>query len=119
LDAYLEDTDLVSLLFHECVYVKQYRQLGEEGFMRWLGIQWYGLFRDTVGARRLCIGTLIPISGAPFVFVEVVVALWLKSKPRKTLVRTEALHFQRLSSGSKCPGSLWKTRPSSYILKTW
>ena len=33
-DAYFEDTDLVSLLFHECVHVVQYRQLGVEGFMR-------------------------------------------------------------------------------------
>jgi hypothetical protein len=34
LAAYFEDTDLVSLLFHECVHVVQYRQLGVEGFMR-------------------------------------------------------------------------------------
>lgn len=33
-DAYFEETDLVSLLFHECVHVVQYRQLGVEGFMR-------------------------------------------------------------------------------------
>ena len=94
-DAYIEDADLVSLLFHECVHVVQYRQLGVEGFMRRLGIQLYGLFRDIVGERRFCIGTLIPISGAPSVFVEDVVALRLKSKSRKALVRTEALHFHR------------------------
>lgn len=33
-DAYFEETDLVSLLFHECVHVVQYNQLGVEGFMR-------------------------------------------------------------------------------------
>jgi hypothetical protein len=33
-DAYFEETDLVSLLFHECVHVAQYNQLGVEGFMR-------------------------------------------------------------------------------------
>lgn len=118
-DAYFEDADLVSLLFHECVHVVQYRQLGVEGFMRRLGIQLYGLFRDLVGERRLCIGTLIPISGAPSVFVEDVVALRLKSKSRKALVRTEALHFHRPTSGSRCPGSPWKIRLRSYILKIW
>ena len=33
-DAYFEEADLLSLLFHECVHVAQYRQLGVEGFMR-------------------------------------------------------------------------------------
>jgi hypothetical protein len=36
-DAYFEDTDLVSLLFDECVHVLQYCQLGVERFMRRYG----------------------------------------------------------------------------------
>ena len=33
-DAYFEEHDLLSLLFHECVHVVQFDQLGVEGFMR-------------------------------------------------------------------------------------
>ncbi len=82
-DAYSEDTDLVSLLFHECVHVVRYPQLGVEGFMRryidgWAsnGMDYFAipLVRDAYELER----QFRFQSHRPF-FVEDAVALRLKS----------------------------------------
>ena len=83
-DAYFEETDLVSLLFHECVHVAQYQQLGVEGFMRsyvegWVsnGMDYFAipLERDAYDLER----QFRAAPNRPFC-VEGAIALMLKSR---------------------------------------